>query len=219
MGFRLDGFVGVNQMADGNQAAALTRYGRDGSLIVSETHGKYYEAASRGNMYHADVGTAGIALIVAAVTGNHPTLWNPLGSGVNAEIVRLQFTWISGNNAPTATYWMSTSPAGAAIATGAPIATFTSVATANCLTGFGKVGAVRWAPAVNTFTAVPAFLMGTGISLFTGVGATAVAPFTLVVDYDGMLVVPPGTALSLTSQAATTTALFAISVFCVEQAV
>jgi hypothetical protein len=216
MGFRLDGFVGYNSMADGNQAAALTRFGRDGSMVVAESHGKFYEQASRGNMYVAVVGTAGIALIVSAVTGNHPTLWNPLGSGVNLEIVRLQLTWISGACAPTALYWMATAPAGAAIATGAPIATFTNVAPTNTLVGAGKVSAARWAPAVCTFTAIPAFYCGTGVGL--GTGAPTVVPNQITVDYDGMLVIPPGAALSLTSQAATTTALFGVSVWFVEQA-
>ena len=62
------------------------------------------------------------------------------------------------------------------------------------------------------FAAAPVFLRPTGLSLFTGVAATAVAPFTLRADYDGDLVIAPGTAISLCSQAATTTALFQVAV-------
>jgi hypothetical protein len=215
MGFRLDGYVGTNIMGDGSQQGALARFGRDGSLVVCENHGKYFEQALRGNMYVASTLTAGIALIVSATTGNCPTLWNPLGSGVNAEIVRLSVTYISGVTAPTALYWMITSPAGSAIATGAPIATFTAVAAANLLIGQGKVSSCRWAPAICTFTAAPAYYTATGIGL--GTGAPTVVPSVINVDYDGLLVIPPGTAISLCSQAATTTALYAVSLYYGEQ--
>jgi hypothetical protein len=215
MGFRLDGFVGTNTMADGNAPAALTRFGRDGSMVVAESHGKFYEQASRGNMYVASSATGGAAIVI--VGNNIPTLWNPMGSGVNAEIVRIELAWVSGATAPTALSWVSLAPAGATIATGAPIATATLVATANCLVGGGKVGAVKWAPIAITFTAAPVFFTSTGIGL--GTGAPTVVPSLITKDYDGMLVIPPGSALSLVSQAATTTALYTYAIYYVEQSV
>ena len=215
MGFRLDGFVGYNQMADGNQAAALTRYARDGSLVVSEAHGKFYEQASRGNMYCALSASGGIALI--AVAANIPTLWNPLGSGVNLELVRLQLGWVSGACAPVALNWDFLNPAGATVATGAPIASATFITPVNCLVGAGKVSQAKFAAAAITFTANPAFFMPTGIGI--GTGAPTVVPSIISVDYDGQIVLPPGSALSLVAQAGTTTALYQVGMWYVEQAV
>ena len=66
---------------------------------------------------------------------------------------------------------------------------------------------------MNTFTAAPVFLRPAGISLFTGVAATAVAPFVLRTDYDNdEFVIGPNTAICLCFQTTTTTALFQVAV-------
>jgi hypothetical protein len=56
------------------------------------------------------------------------------------------------------------------------------------------------------------FLRSAGISLFTGISTTAVAPFPLIATYDGDFVIGPGTAVCVCFQAATTTAVFQVSV-------
>lgn len=156
--------------------------------------------------------SAGIALIVPATTGGHPTLWNPNGSGVNVAVRRLELSYVSGNNAPGAIEWASVTNAGSTHATGAPIATATIVAALTTL-GSGSSAKAKWSPTTNTFTAAPAYLRPSGLSLFTGVAATAVAPFTLVVSYDNdEFVIGPDTAICLCTQAATTTAVFQVAV-------
>lgn len=182
-------------------------------------NGDFYAQLARGNVFVASTAAAGIALIVPATTGNHPTLWNPAGSGFNLDIVAVELTYVSGNNAPTALEWAITSPAGSAIATGGPIATFTNVAPVNALAGAAADAVAKWAPAVNTYTAAPVFYRSAGISLFTGVAATAVAPFPLIARYNGDFGIAPGAALSLCSQAATTTALFQVSVTYIKVAI
>ena len=187
--------------------------GDERQQYVDMLHGPAYAAAKRGRLFVATTLQAGIALIVSATTGNHPTLWNPAGSGRNLSILKLDLTWLSGNNAPTGLEWdMTTNTGSAPAATAAVIPTFTRVAVQSALLG-GPVDSVAWwAPAGCTFTAAPAFYRGVGISLFTGIGTTAVAPFSLGVEYDGELNIAPGNALSLCSRAATTTALFQVSV-------
>lgn len=156
--------------------------------------------------------SAGIALIVPATTGGHPTLWNPEGSGVNVHVRALDLSYVSGNNAPTAIEWAAVTNAGSSIGTGAPIVTATLVAPTGVL-GEGADNEARWSPTTNTFGAAPSFLRPTGISLFTGVAATAVAPFVSQVKYDqGDFVIAPGNAVCLCTQAATTTALFQVAV-------
>lgn len=181
-------------------------------LLMNQAHGPYASAARRGRLFLATSAQAGIALIVAATTGGHPTLWNPLGSRRVLSIRRLDLSWLSGNNAPTGLEWDSTLNAGSQVATGAPILTATKVAVLNANGGDAVDSKAIWSPTTNTFTAAPAFYYPAGISLFTGIGTTAVAPFVLSQEYGGALRIPPGTALSLCSRAATTTALFQVGI-------
>lgn len=195
-----------------DQATPWVRGGRDGATVVTELHGKYYEQASRGKAFFGTSASAGIAIILPATGGGHPTLFNPLGSNVNVNIIALELSYVSGNNAPGAIEWAQTANAGSAAATGSPIATFTQVASTPCLIGSTAKAQALWSPTTNTFTSAPTFVRPTGLSLFTGVAATAVAPFTLRAYYDGDLGLAPGTALSLCCQTTTTTALFQVSI-------
>jgi hypothetical protein len=156
--------------------------------------------------------SAGIAIIVPATGGGHPTLWNPSDSGVYVHVRRLEMSYVSGNNAPCAIEWAFVSNTGSAVGTGAPIATATLVASVSRI-GEGSTAKARWSPTTNTFTAAPAFLRPTGLSLLTGVAATAVAPFALIAQYSqDDLVLAPGSAISLCNQTTTTTALFQVGV-------
>jgi hypothetical protein len=208
---QIQSVVNPQAIPDG-QSTVTARSGRMGDLIVSELHGKYYEQSSRGRAFFGTSASTGIALIVPATTGGHPTLFNPLGSGVNVNIIRLEMSYVSGTNAPTSIEWAQTANAGAVAATGAPIATFTSVAPVPTLIGSKATSNVQWAPTTNTFTAAPVFVRPTGFSLFTATAASAIDPTVLIATYDGDLGIVPGTALSLCSQAATTTSLFQVSV-------
>lgn len=202
--------VGLRTDPDGLSSSDAIRTMRDGA-IAGLSHGKYLDQTIHQKVYHGVSASAGIALIVPATTGNHPTLWNPSDSGRLLSIVRLELSYVSGNNAPTALEWAATLATGPSVATGAPILTLTRVAPVGVVGGPVDNKGV-WSPTVNTFTAAPVFLRPTGLSLFTGVAATAVAPFVLRADYDGDLVLAPGVAISLCSQATTTTALFQVAV-------
>ncbi len=204
-------FIGERNESDGIAQFDGIRISRDGGQIVSGLHGKFYEQASRGRLYTGSSASAGIALIVPGATGGHPTLWNPSDSGVNLSIVKLELGWVSGNNAPGAVEWAYVLNAGSTHATGAPIATATLVAPVGVLGGALTYKA-KWSPTTNTFTAAPVFLRSAGLSLFTGVSTTAVAPFSLFAYYDGDFVIGPGTAVCLCTQMATTTAVFQVSI-------
>lgn len=163
---------------------------------------------------------AGIAIIAPATGGGHPTLINPQSSTVRLDVKKLTLTYVSGNNAPGGVEWAYTLNVGTGIGpTGAPILT----ATRGALVQNATIGAptnprfLYWSPTVNTFTAAPVIVAGTGLSLFTGVAATAVAPFPLVANYEeGELSVYPGAAISLCTNVATTTALFQVALWVTE---
>lgn len=192
---------------------ALSLLNKDGSIKVGQAHSPGYAAAVEGRRFLAVSASGGIALIVPAAGGGHPTLWNPRGSKVNLFIRRLVLSWVSGANAPGAVEWALTTAAGAQASTGASTAilTATAVAVTNVITGGPVNTQAIWSPTTNTFTAAPVFLRPAGISLFTGIGATAVAPFKLEAEYDDFGV-GPDTAVSLCFQTTTTTAVFQVAI-------
>lgn len=179
---------------------------------IQFTDGSKYARGKEGRLFVAASLTGGIALIVSATTGNHPTLFNPEGSGRILNVLGLKLAYVSGTNAPGSLAWNVTADAGAAAATGSAIKTFTKVAVASARAGGPVDSKALWAPAINTFTAAPVYYRPTGLSLLTGAAATAVAPYTMAEDYDGDLQVAPGTAISLVTVQATTTSLYRVMV-------
>jgi hypothetical protein len=191
----LRGRVGPQRLMD-SQASEI-RLGNAGEIIVQELNGRFYEQTMRGNMFVYSTASTGIALAIAAVTGNYPSLWNPSGSGYNFVPVKLLLGYLSGANVPgnVALYW--TASAGSAIGTTAPVVTWTNVAGVNALIGGGRNSYMKWSPAVHTTTAVPTFLTTVGLNLFTGLAATAAPPFTMSYDFDGTMVVAPGNVIHI----------------------
>ena len=196
----------------GKRSDDIAQLGDDRQIIVEQYHGRHYLAARKGRMFVATSATGGIALIVAATTGGHPTLWNPHGSGRILSVKKLVLAYGSGTNAPGSLAWNIVERAGANEATGATIPTATRVAVVSAMAGGPVDSKAIWSPTTNTFTAAPGYYRPTNLSLFTGAAATAVPPFTLHEDYDGDLLIAPGTALCLVAQQTTTTSLFRITV-------
>ena len=185
---------------------------KEGAAAIYDKHGRYYDSARRGRLFVATSPTGGIAIIAAAAGGGHPTLWNPAGNDRNLSVVSLALGYVSGNNAPGSLAWNHTLRAGAEPATGGRIPTATRVDVQSAMVGGPIDSSAIWAPTVNTFTAAPVFGRPIKLSLFTGVAATAVAPFAWGEDYDGTLNIAPGAAISLVNVAATTTSLFRVTV-------
>jgi len=188
-------------------------YDRDGRAIFSDGG---YEAAVKGRVVAASSATGGIAIIAAATTGGHPTLWNPLGSGRIMEVLSLSVAYVSGNNAPGGLAWNLVKNTGATAATGAssPILTATKVDVESAMIGGVVDSKLYFAPTVNTFTAAPTYGRPISLSLFTGVAATAVAPFQMYEKYDrnNPLLIAPGAAICLVTSQATTTSLLRYTV-------
>jgi hypothetical protein len=216
MGFKLDGFVGINPLVDGGREDNLLRFGRDGSLIVHESHGKFYEACVRGQGFVATSGTP-LQFLVAALAGPHQCLWNPSGSGVMVEIVKVQLTkTIDTPDAPSAFQWRITQPAGAEPGTAGPITAGTNIPPVNLLLGSGRVSKARYSQD-TAYAAAPTYLMGMGISQDTWTAASTYPPMTYNIDYDGMFLVPPNSAVSITATVLTG-GLYFLNIFFIESA-
>lgn len=101
----------------GDQATPPFASGRSGEVIVSELRGQYAIANDRGHLFFA--GAAAVTLPANAATlASKFALYNPVGSGINMELVDLDIGSVvattvvdmvglyysNGNNAATATF-------------------------------------------------------------------------------------------------------------------
>ncbi len=198
---------------EGQKVNAGLLYGPDGAALVG---GDHYEAAKAGRVVVATSLTAGIAIIIAATTGNHPMLWNRLGSGRIMEVLSLRMTLVTGTNAPGGLAWNHVLDTGSVAATGAssPILTATRVAVQPAMVGGNLDSQLYFAPAVCTFTAAPVYGRPISLTLMTGAEANATPPYKMeeVYDRNNPLLIAPGSAICLVSENATTTSTYRFSI-------
>jgi hypothetical protein len=214
MGLKVETFVGPQTLSEGAVRDVPFRLDNDGSLVVAQSHGNFYQQAKRGNMYVATNPTAATIKAVATLSDT-PVLWNPAGSGVCLEIVRLELTQTAVTPAaPSAFLWYS-GRAGAEKGTLGAFTAFTSIAPTNMLWGSGRISQARYAVVNTRIAAFFGYLMGTGISQDTWAAAATYWPFQIRVDYNGMFIVPPGQAIVLTATVATVTT-FHVNIFYIE---
>jgi hypothetical protein len=186
--------VGAVTGADGT--SQQSRAGKTGEQIVSQAHGKYYEGASRGNVYSACVPAAtGVAPGTALGATAAFALQNPKGSGKRLAIKKVSAGYVSGTlGAGAVFHCANTNPAAAQVTGG------TAVTPTN-----NDLGAANNSVAVCQFnTTLPA--TPTALYPFCNLGAevaaTAVQPQTVTEDVDGAIVVEPGCCWSLEAVAA-----------------
>jgi hypothetical protein len=184
-----------------------------GAAIVQELNGKYAEAVRRGEMFVYTVTTAA-ALLLSATTGNHPTIWNPAGSGRVFWPVAIRLSFLSGTTTISSLLLAVTRNCGSTIAATAPIVTFTKVTPLPALVGSGAVSKMFWAPDVCTFVAAPTVYAATNINL----GAAApTGPSWTECLLEGSVGIMPGNALSLTCSVTTTTSLWFTTIWGIER--
>lgn len=183
--------------------------GRQGQQHVSDVHGKYFAAASRGKLFLGSTVIAGVALPVnAANVVSKFTLWNPLGSGVNCELVEF------GTGIDSATTVVNGVVAGFQFGVGSTITapgTLTALSTSICI-GPGA-GATPAATLYSAATLVNASVLGPLMPIFGGYGAVTdagIAPNPY--QFDGKVVLPPGSLVTfLTTVAAATAAFYGLT--------
>jgi hypothetical protein len=204
--------IGPRNLSDGSQE--LLRGGSYGELVTSQFWGKYGELVRRGYVYVAPVAAAAAVPIATTLT-NAPSLWNPADSG--KLVVPLKILISLGAigtpilNGFTLSYLTN---AGSAIATAAPIVTWTNVAPTNLLLGKGGTATTKFAPAVSTYTTNPARLMDLGFGHhLEGTAASGQLYSQFSIDFDSMLMLPPGTSIHLGSTIATSTTYWSTFIF------
>lgn len=179
--------------------------GRQGEAIVNELHGRHYLNNYNNALYYASNAAAGAAYTIfsnASYVGL--AIFNPAGSGKN--VVPLRATLGMNSNAATAAaawgYAWQTGVGASLVGTAAPISASTAITATR---GSGNIGVASGvgtsiATALSAVTFSSALTWGRGATFGSGTGAITVAWGVMMYeDFDGTVIVPPGTIFCLTS--------------------
>jgi hypothetical protein len=215
MRFEIPFFSGKNGSSEG-------KAGDQGQVLQDQLHGKYYHASEGGRLFSQATTPLGLAIPIytaTAVVGSMP-LWNPIGSGVKAVLVSVATPWVSGTAAFAGIGLMARNGMGSVIATGSQITAFAEtepidgkLSFVNSVKGQGG-GATSKVKSSNagtvTITAGVAAEWVRTIANMNLEAQTGTAHATLpgVYDFDGSVVVYPGTMVWIAATKASV-ALFA----------
>lgn len=169
----------------GNGVYSAMRMDKQSAQVVTNAHGKYHEAASRGTLFHATIAAAGVAPGTALSTAPAFCLWNPTGSGKLLSIKQVFVGYVSGTlGAGTLVHAQNASQVAAP--TGGTELT-PVCALLNGTRGTGRAFTGSTVSATTTLIR-PSMTMGAAL-------ASSVAFPSLVMDeVDGSIVVPAGVA-------------------------
>ena len=187
--------------------------GKAGETITSDLHGKWYSQAVRGNVYYMSTVVAGLAIPISTTTAPLVMLWNPAGSGKNAELIRFSAAQVSGTAVAAPIGLQGVINAGSSTAGTSQISAFAQnvfgTNTFNAILGGPNNSVMRSSSqGTNTSLAVTTWLhtlFGTSAMVST---SQANNPTVVNYDFDGTLIVAPGNAVWVAAGAATV-ALFA----------
>jgi hypothetical protein len=185
--------VGPSTQADGT--TPQVRSAKTGELVFSQAHGKYYEAAHRGNLYAAGTPTGGVAPGTAVGTTGAFVLENPKGSGKRLAIKKVNMGYISGTLGAGTVWHCLNNDATAAAVTGGTALTPTNLDTGSGNNAVGKPNSGGTLPA-NSTRLYPFATMNAMLA------TTATNPTQIEEDLDGCIVLEPGTQYSLQAEAA-----------------
>ena len=174
-------------IADGLQPTMLG--GKSGEGIVAELHGKWYSATYRNRVFEVASLTAGtlIPAIVNTVVATF-AVWNPLGSGVNMELISYDAVMVQGTTTVVSdvSLWFQT---GVGVTTGVPTnLTTLSIKNAN-LAGSGASQVQAYASASLVTTTA---LMFKSVNLWGPTNITNSGTLSNRYEFDGKVIVPPG---------------------------
>ena len=178
--------------ADGTSALALQ--GKAGELVATELHGKWYTAAYRGRVFTGNTAAAGTTIPISSATAATFTLYNPLGSGVNVELVSADVSIL---NATTVVSSIALGVISGLIVAPTVVTALTTYPT---LIGGSAVAQAKLYSIATLAAAATLF-----IPLFS-VSATSGAFPNFHYDFDGKLILAPGSLVHLVGTAAQTSA-------------
>jgi hypothetical protein len=188
------------------------RQGRQGDVVVSELHGRYYEQNYRNNVYFTGH-TAVQALSANTITLTATTtpilgIYNPSSSTVNAVVLQAMLNVVANNltsgAGPGAFMW-AVSTGNGAISTGlTPYNSKTLIAAGSQVRGFAGATALTGLTNNLVIAAGSQLPSPSGLT-YTTLGSTALLPsYSGREDLDGSIIVPPGGVLALLNTTSST---------------
>lgn len=168
-------------MAPGTEATV--RLGHMGDQIVSELHGRYFEAAYRRTLFHAAI-AAQVTSVALATTHTGLTLSNPIGSPVN--LVLCKFGWGFG------VAFAAAAGIGLSIGynSGTNVTHTTPVVVRSNFIGIGAAGS-GLVDSASTLPTAPTLNTIVGVGLTGAITTVPSIPMSWI-DLEGSIVIPPG---------------------------
>lgn len=185
-----DGVVGPSSVRADGSAVSSPRCGQMSEAVVSQAHGKYYEAVSRGKCFSAQTAATGVAPGTSLGTTAGFALYNPVGSGKRLSIQKIKMGLISGTIG-AGTIHICSSASGDAVPTG------TAITPRNRKVG-SSTTSVATALTTATVTTTAAKMTDILCSLNQVVVATtANNPVQIESEFDGELCIEPGFGIAI----------------------
>jgi hypothetical protein len=192
--------VASPSLPDGIPYPALA--GQSGELIGADLHGKYYTQNKRGQVFIGCTAVAGVAVPKYDATAQVFSLWNPATSTKCLELLKINMGLTALGTRVVSNYALTLkSGCGSEIATGAVYTAFTEVAPISGKYANGIASVAKFAPAAATATA--AFSVYYNLPFGHDLAAGGSYP-VMTYDFDGTLILPPGTACTLVSATSAT---------------
>lgn len=181
--------IGPILLADGNTPPS-GRQGKTGEATVAQAHGKYYEAASRGVLFAAADQGVGVTVQVTITTTAMYSLHNPLGSQKRLALSKMCIAYFSGTLGAGA-FYHGYNPVGTTLPSSG-----TSLTARNMDIG-NQPATVAVGVALSGSTVVAGTVLYPFASSLPILASTAVAPFAIIEDVDGAIVLEPGAVYQL----------------------
>jgi hypothetical protein len=178
---------------------------KDGTVAISDSHGRFYEPAYRGGLFMASNLPTGVAPGTALSTTPTFCLANPAGSGKNLVLMRTSLGYVSGTLGGGSIVYAG----GVSGYTGGTALAVRNAVIGNASTGVG----LAWNGATITLPTIlrPAYVLGA----FLATTASISAP--LVDDVQGEIIIAPGAVLCMAGIAAAGTSPLVIMSACWEE--
>ncbi|MDB6036009.1 MAG: hypothetical protein JWM16_6347 [Verrucomicrobiales bacterium] len=161
---------------------------------------RYFSDVRSGNVFIGSTAAAGTALPISTGTAVTFGLWNT-STAYDAVLIDIDIGYTSGTIA-IGEFGIANQYCGFAIATAAPLSTFTDGTPKNAYLGLGNASAMRFTPSAATLTAG-----GTAAKWLGGSNEIATASpgvSNMHYEFNGKLIVPPGQLVFLCGSVAQT---------------
>jgi hypothetical protein len=200
----IETFVGPRTLSDGRGEGRF-RTDQLASLVITDSHGRWYELASRGRVFSCHTAVTGATIAAghvappAAAAATTLTLSNPVGSGVNLEIIAGMLLHLTGTPGTGSWSWCGANAIGATVITATE-----NAAPKPLLLGGANSSAKGYSATALTTGPLHAVHRLFPSAVFAG-AIDAATQGKVAIDYvDGSIVVPPGWVITLAPPAAGT---------------